>query len=295
MWTLNDDPANTTAGAADPAAAAASTQGAASGAAGADGGSLFDGVTPTAGDAPKPLGERIPEKYRVIGADGKLDEAASMAKVLDGYDHLSKKLGSGGDAPPATPADYKLELLDAEGKAREDVDLAQFTADPMFQEFAKAMHAEGVTNKQMNAIVQRYLDFAPNLVAADAQMSLAEAKAELGKLWPDEASFNGGIQSAMRAMKGFGAQAEDMPGSHARLMSKYARDPDFMAFAASIGREMSEDKPVADGLGTVGEGDIESLQKSQAYWDANHPDHAKTKTKVADYYAKKFGTGPKVG
>lgn len=295
MWTLNEDPANPAAGAADPAAAAAATQGAASGAAGADGGSLFDGVTPPAGDAPKPLGERIPEKYRVTGADGKLDEAASMAKVLDGYDHLSKKLGTGGDAPPATPADYKLELLDAEGKAREDIDLTQFAADPMFQEFAKGAYEQGVTNKQLNWIVGRYLDVAPKLIAADAEISLAEAKAELGKLWPDEASFNGGIQSAMRAMKGFGAQAEDVPGSHARLISKYGRDPDFMAFAASIGREMSEDKPVADGLGTVGEGDIESLQKSQAYWDENHPDHAKTKAKVADYYARKFGTGPKAG
>ncbi len=294
--TIQNEDVATSPAAANPAAAAASaTQAKAADATsgGDDGGSLLDGVTSDGAakpDAPKPLAERIPDKYRVTGADGKLDEAASMAKVLDGYEHLSKKLGSGADGPPATPADYKLELLAEDGKPRDDIDLAQFTADPMFQGFAKGAHEQGITNAQLNWIVGRYLDVAPQLVAADAELSKEEAKAELGKLWSDESSFKGGIQSAMRAMKGYGGEAENMPGSHARLMAKYGRDPDFLAFAAAIGREMQEDRPASgDAVGGVGEGDIEALMRGEAYRNPNHPDHARTKQKVGEYFDRKYG------
>lgn len=296
MTTQNEDTATTAT--VDPAAAAAATstaKAANTGAAadGDDGGSLLDGVTGEGAaktDAPKPLAERIPEKYRVVGADGKLDEAASMAKLMDGYDHLAKKLGTGAtESAPASPDEYKLELLNAEGKPRDDIDIEQFTGDPMFKEFAKAAHAEGISNRHLNWMVGRYLDVAPKLVAADAELSLEEAKTELGKLWTDEASFNTGIGSAVRAMKAYGGQAEDMPGSFARLQSKYGRDPDFLAFAASIGREVGEDRPPGGDTAGVGDGDIESLQKSEAYWNPNHADHSRTKAKVDEFYARKFG------
>jgi hypothetical protein len=158
MTTQNEDTAN--AGTVtDPATAAAAIQGTATAAnTGAatgedDDGSLLDGVKVddvVDTSAPKPIAERIPEKYRVNGADGKLDEAASMAKVLDGYEHLSKKLGSGGEAAPATPDDYKLELLNADGKPRDDIDIEAFTGDPMFKGFAKSAHENGITNAQLN-------------------------------------------------------------------------------------------------------------------------------------------------
>lgn len=298
MTTQNEDTATTAT--VDPAAAAATTGATTSANTGAaaggddDGGSLLDGVNAEGAaktDAPKPLAERIPEKYRVTGADGNLDEAASMAKLMDGYDHLSKKLGTGAtESAPASPDDYKLELLNAEGKPRDDIDIEQFTGDPMFKGFAKGAHEQGLTNKQLNWIVGRYLEVAPQLVAANAELSKEEAQQELGKLWSDEASFKTGIGSAVRAMKAYGGQAEDMPGSYARLHEKYGRDPDFLAFAASIGREVGEDRPPGgDAAGGVGEGDIESLQKSEAYWNANHADHSRTKAKVDEFYARKYG------
>lgn len=294
MTTQNED---TTATATIDPATAATTTGtpppANTPGTGDDSGSLLDGVNVDSvakTDAPKPLAERIPEKYRVNGADGKLDEAASMAKLMDGYDHLAKKLGTGAtESAPASPDDYKLELLNAEGKPRDDIDVEKFTGDPMFKEFAKAAHAEGISNKHMNWMVGRYLDVAPKLVAADAELTKEEAQAELGKLWTDESSFKAGIGSAVRAMKAYGGQAEDMPGSYARLHDKYGRDPDFLAFAASIGREVGEDTPPGGDAAGVGEGDIESMQKSPAYWDPNHPDHTRTKAKVDEFYARKFG------
>jgi hypothetical protein len=297
MTTQNEDTATTAT--VDPAAAAATTGAttAANTGAGAtgddDGGSLLDGVTGDAAkvEAAKPLAERIPEKYRVTGADGKLDEAASMAKLMDGYDHLAKKLGTGAtESAPASPDEYKLELLNAEGKPRDDIDIETFTGDPMFKGFAKGAHEQGLTNKQLNWIVGRYLEVAPQLVAADAELSLEEARTELGKLWGDEASFKTGIGSAVRAMKAYGGQAEDMPGSFARLQSKYGRDPDFLAFAASIGREVGEDRlPFGDVAG-VAEGDIEAMQKSPAYWDPNHPDHKRYNDTVREHYVRKHGS-----
>src|SRR3546814_19327939 len=74
------------------------------------------------------------------------------------------------------------------------------------------------------------------------------AKAELGKLWADDTAMKSNLASVVRAINGFGGQAEDMPGSRARLMDKYGTDPDFIAFAAAVAGEMKEDRTPVEGV-----------------------------------------------
>lgn len=231
----------------------------------------------------------LPEKFRVNGEDGALDEAASARKLAESYKALEAHKGPLPQVP-ATPEDYTLEApKDAEGKPVEGIDFEAFTADPLFKAFAKDAHAKGLTNEQLQFVTDKYLQLAPELFAADAGLSVDEAKAELGKLWPDEATMQSNLAGVVKAINAFGGEAEDVPGSKARLMEKYGRDPDFIAFAANIAGELKEDRlPNGEAIG--GEQNIEALQKSKAYWDANHPDHARVKAQVSEFYTKKHGT-----
>jgi hypothetical protein len=253
-------------------------------------GSLLEGVTPPpAPDAPPPPGDFswLPEKFHVV-QNGVLDEAASTRKLAESYKALESHKGAVSQAPE-TPDGYKIEPpKDADGKPV-DIDMEAFAADPLFKAFAADAHKAGMSNEQVQLVIDKYISLAPSLVAADAQLSLDEAKAELSTLWKDEASMSSNLSNVVKAINGFGAEADDVPGSRSRLMAKYGRDPDFIAFAASVAQEMKEDKLPSDPV-SVAEHDIESLQKSPAYWDPKNPDHARTRAQVDAYYAKKFGT-----
>lgn len=252
---------------------------------------------PAPGGEPAPVaGEHdwLPEKFRVLAEDGKLDEAASARKLAESYTALEKHKGPLSQAP-ASPDDYKIEApKDAEGNPLEipGLDMAQFTADPLFKNLAADAHKLGVTNDQLQFFVSKYLTVVPELIAADQSLSLADAKAELQGIWKDDITMQRNLASVVTAINGFGAEAEDVPGSRSRLMQKYGRDPDFIAFAASVAQEMKEDRLPAAGPASS-DGDIEALQKSPAYWDKNHPEHTATKSKVDTYYAKKFGNAPR--
>jgi len=59
---------------------------------------------------PAPPTEFIPEKFRVLGADGKaLDIEASARKMAESYAHLEGRVGSG-DVPPKTADDYAVTV-----------------------------------------------------------------------------------------------------------------------------------------------------------------------------------------
>ncbi len=281
MTTTNEDTTTQTT-TPDPATAAAttSTTTVATEATGeTDEGSLLEPAKAPASDS-----DWLPEKFRVNNPEGKLDESASARKMAESYKALEAHKGPLPSAP-ATPDDYVLEIEGFEPEV-----LAGFKADPLFQAFAKDAHAEGMSNKQLNMVLSRYMKVAPDLIAADAGLQLEDARAELSKVWKDEATMNHNLAGVVKAIQGFGAEADDVPGSRARLMSKYGRDPDFIAFAASVAGEMKEDGGTPTGALTPSDIDAEALQRSEAYWKPEHPDHAKVKAQVESFYTRKYGT-----
>jgi hypothetical protein len=281
MQTHEETP-GTPASGADAAAAAAANAGTVA----PEGGAATAGeklIQPAAGTDPLAW---APEKHRVLAADGTLDEPATARKLADAYRALETKLGSG-EVAPGKPEDYALAV--EEGV--DGIDFEAFKSDPLCQGFLKGAHAKGMTNAQVNYALNEYMKLAPQLMQADAALSATEAKAELGKLWADPSVLDKNIASVNRAVQGFGGEAADMPGSRQRLVEKFGNDPDFIAFAARVAGEMGEDKlPIA---GMSSEADVEALQKSKAYWDPNDPQHAATKAKVAEFYAKKYGAARK--
>lgn len=262
-----------------------------------DAGSLLNqGAAPPAGDPPTAgPHDWLPEKYRVTNEAGEIDEAASTRKLADAYRSLESKLGKGATlTAPEKPEDYKITAPLVDGKPMEGLDVEEFMKDPMFQGLAKDAHAAGIPNEHMQFFMEKWLQHAPELLQADKQLTIDEASKELSALWTDEATFKGNLSKAYRATSEFSKGiADDQPGSYARLEKKFGSDPDFMVLMARIGAEskFGEDTPPGSAA-AVSDVDIEALQKSEAYWKPEHPDHAKVKAQVSAFYAQKFGTAP---
>jgi hypothetical protein len=232
----------------------------------------------------------IPEKFRVAKDDGTLDLDASARKLAGSYAELEKTRPTG--QVPKTPEEYKVEApKDADGKPVEGIAFDEFVADPMFKDFAAAAHAKGLTNDQLQFVTEHYLTkIAPGMIESMAAASMADAREALGKLWGDDQTLTQNLTLANRAVRGFGADG-DVPGGLDRLMSRYGNDPDFLAFAASVGKEMQEDAAVnADGAsGDDWEGKVSALRANPAYTDANHVDHAKVVGQIQALYEKRYG------
>ncbi|WP_137971997.1 hypothetical protein [Pseudomonas sp. F(2018)] len=181
----------------------------------------------------------IPEKYRVNGADGALDLAQSSRKLAEAYGSLEKRLGSG-DAPPKTHDEYapKIEV--------EGFNWDEFKADEASQSFLKGAHAKGLTNAQVEFVIGEYLKAAPGLLEGNAVLSQQEATAALREVWKTDQDMQQNVKASYRAVQAFASEGDGI-GSFNNLMAKYGNDPDFVAFAANIGRELNEDVPVNAG------------------------------------------------
>ncbi len=214
------------------------------GAEGGEGGGAAPASPPAADPAATLLNQGaqpdfIPEKYRVMGADGSLDLEQSSRKLAESYGHLEKRLG-GGDVPPKSADEYapKLEV--------EGFNWDEFKADENTQSFLKGAHAKGLTNAQVEYVLGEYLKAAPALVEGGAALSAQEASAALREHWKTDQDMSQNVQASYRAVQAFANDGNGL-GSFDKLMSKYGNDPDFVAFAANIGKELREDVPVAGG------------------------------------------------
>lgn len=260
----------------------------------ADGSLLNQGGNPPPGDPPAPgPNDWLPSKFHVNNDAGEFDEAASARKLAESYRALEAHKGPVMKAPEK-PEDYKISAPMKDGKPVEGVDIEAFMKDPLFTGLATKAHAKGIPNEHLEFFVHEYLDIAPQMLEANKALTVEEASAELSKVWTDKATFDANLQKGHRAVSEFSKDvAADQPGSFERLEKKFGNDPDFIALMARIGTEskFGEDQ-VPGNATTAGDLDVEALMKGQAYWDANHADHAKVKAQVQAHFAKKFGTAP---
>lgn len=225
----------------------------------------------------------IPEKYRTNKEDGSLDLEASSRKVAEAYGHLEKRLGSG-DAPPKTADEYTVKLEGVEG-----FDWDEFKADENTQSFLKGAHAKGLTNDQVQYVIGEYMKAAPNLIGGAAVLDRDECIATLKEAWGGEQALTGNLRSSYRAAEAF-ASEPGKPGNLDVLMSKYGKDPDFIAFAANIGKEMSEDTLITQGV--VNEQDFNvktsELRKQLEELSPHDPKRAQILQQMNDLYSAKY-------
>lgn len=188
----------------------------------------------------------LPEKFRVVAADGKtIDLEASARKLAtEGYSPLEKRLGTG-ELPPAKVEDYKITAP----QGLDEAAFADFTKDPATQEFVKAAHAKGLTNDQLNFVLDTYLKTATELTSGSQQMQTEQCTTQLKQVWKTEADYKSNMQNAYRAAN---ALAAKVGMSFADLESAgLANNPLFIRLTAALGPELSEDVSVnANGIGS---------------------------------------------
>lgn len=207
----------------------------------------------------------IPEKFKVTAEDGSVDYKATVAKLSDSYSYLEKKIGTGEVAPKSVD-EYKIE--------REDFDLEAFKADEGNKAFLEEAHKHGITNKQLDFLLSEYDKRAVDLVSNSSQIDTDTTVQTLQSEWGQDYEKN--IFNAVKAARACGITDEQI--NDPMIGNNVA----FIKMAAYFGSQMTEDKPVSNG--TPVNVDIQSLMRSEAFFNPKHPDHKSVKAQIDSYY-----------
>jgi hypothetical protein len=221
------------------------------------------------GGDPTPLD--IPEKFRVMAADGQaVDHQATLQKVLGSYTHLEKRVGTG-DLPPKSADEYKLEKYLPEGYEEKPEAMKPILAK---------MHTLGLTQKQVQGVMGIYGETLGSALATEKQTHQA-AVAALQSEWGDK--FKENLATANLVVNAIAT-----PEERAILQQpKYSNDPFLLKFLAKVGAEFREDRLPAQL--TDGEADnIDALRTSEAYRDSKHPDHKRVVAQVNEAYKRGY-------
>lgn len=232
-------------------------------------------LTPT----PPPPTDFIPEKFRVLGADGKaLDIEASARKMAESYAHLEGRVGSG-ELPPKTADDYAVTVPEQFKEHWEENDRSKaFKAEAL---------AAGLTQKQFDFVMGKYFATATDLVGGAINNSVEAVRGNLEKAWGDK--YGDQFNAAVAAFEAF-ADPDDK-GKFDSIMT----DPALAyRILAKIGPELREGGgiPATASTGAEGEGAIKAMLTSEANTNPRHPDHAATRARIDAFYNKKYGTNP---
>ncbi|QDX16415.1 hypothetical protein C6W84_17047 (plasmid) [Acinetobacter baumannii] len=207
----------------------------------------------------------IPEKFKVTAEDGSVDYKATVAKMNESYSYLEKKVGTGEVAPKSVD-EYKIE--------REDFDLEAFKADEGNKAFLEEAHKHGITNKQLDFLLAEYDKRAVDLVSNSSQIDTDTTVQTLQSEWGDKYEAN--IFNAVKAARACGITDEQI--NDPMIGNNVA----FIKMAAYFGSQMTEDKPVSNGIPV--NVDIQSLMRSEAFFNPKHPDHKSVKAQIDSYY-----------
>ena len=271
---FNDEPGAAGGGAAPPAAAPAPPPAPAAAPA-APAATVLQAAAPASGEpaaapaAPPDPNAWIPEKFRVMGADGKtLDMEASAKKVEEHRSNLEKRLGTG-DIPPKTVDEYKANVPERYADTLKAEDLAK---DPMYKDFLAKAHAKGMTQGQVDLCVDEMLaryDFKEERTAEECTATLKE-------VWKSDAEFKEGQKAAYRAAKTYGGDEFD------GILKDYGNDPRIIKMLASVGKELGEDTSAS--VNARGNTDMDNVKNEHAQLAGWHNDSKNQKS--AEFSAK---------
>lgn len=230
-----------------------------------------------------PAAPAIPEKFKVVKADGSIDHEATLAKALGSYTYLEKRLGSG-DVPPETEAGYKLDYAAfPEG----------ITINPEGEKaLLKKLHGSGMTNKQVQTVINEYgsvikqgLELQKTQEGDRVAATLKDVATELSATWG--ANFEANQQAAIRGFNHL-ADATDKADLSKIGVDAKATYKILMKVLAKVGAGITEDRQISGVEMATIDSDLEALQKSEAYIKSDHPDHKATVAKVTALYEKKY-------
>ncbi|WP_336018613.1 hypothetical protein [Acinetobacter lwoffii] len=158
------------------------------------------------------------------------------------------------------PAKAVPESADAYSVSIDGFDFDAFKADNT--EVLESFHAEGMTNKQVEAVVKAYEQH------QSVQMEALQQE------WGN--NFGANVNLAKQAIEALGFQASDLDSPIGALK-----------LAAAIGKHIQEDSPPFNTQQNGGES-IQQLMQSEAYLNDKHPDHKRVYAQVEQAYAKQY-------
>lgn len=214
-------------------------------------------AAPPADDAPA-WAAKVPEKFHVKGADGKVDIEATLLKQADSYTSLEKLKGQ---AAPSKPDDYTFTPPEEFKDLKLD--------DALSANFRERAHKAGFSQAQYEFVMGEYLSLVPEVLNSVVQASAAEARQELSKVWTTPAEFEMNINNAARAVSALPESIRE------DVQARFGRDPLFLQAIAHYGSDMREDRPPVNPDGSNGGGEtLEQLMANPAYSNPKDPQHA---------------------
>lgn len=220
----------------------------------------------------------MPEKYQVVKQDGSLDLEQSARKLSESYNHLEKRLGSGGDIPPRQMEDYDIDLHS------ELLSFDDFKQEPENIEFLKKAHELGMTQKQLEFVLSEYAERLPELAQMGKELNIEDAYNSLSQVWTNEREFNSNLTVAYQAFQRY-ASPEDL-----QRIDEIGNNPIVIKLLANIGKTLQEDAGIGKSLGYQVE-DVKKLMMSETYRNPSHPDHKSVHEQVRQYYQTTYGNG----
>lgn len=210
-----------------------------------------------------PLADKSLDKFK--GADGQLD----AAKLAKSYKYLEQKLGAQ-DLPPDSPDAYGLP----EGIQPE-------VAEGL-KGFMEKAHKVGMTKKQVDLVVGEFTSLVQRGTEAQQQQGqqlAQQAQAQLQQEWGPEFEKMVG-----RAKQAFNAVADEADRQN---IDEIGNNVPIMRMLAKLGENLEEDTPAASRSAALPAEDLQSLMKSEAYWNPKHPDHARTKKQITNNFQRR--------
>lgn len=270
--------------AADAAAAKAATDAAAAAAAAEaakKGGTPGTSLMGSGADKPE---EWIPEKYQVKDKDGKaIDVAASARNGFKALTELQKRMVDVG-LPPDDPEKYELT-------APTGFDLAELKKDPLFASALKGYHAVGMTNKQVQTVINDMAKFIPEIAAAAVEQNSEAAVANLQLVWKTPEEMTRNVQASLR---GATALAKSI-GLDFKEVEAYGlgNNPLFIRLMAEYARQSGEDSAPLAPIGSPASTEWEDVNKKlkaelEAIPETDPKGRRKKLDEISAHYEKRY-------
>lgn len=158
-----------------------------------------------------------------------------------------------------------------------------FKAIPENQEFLERAREAGLSNEHLGFLLGEYNQLIPNLIAGNAALDNEACISAMKETWGGETDANFGFAraAANNAIQNGILTAEEVNSP------EFGNNPLVLKMAAYFGSQLQEDTPPTN-TQQSGALDVQSLMKSEAYLNVNHPDHKRVFAQVEGFYQKQY-------
>lgn len=176
---------------------------------------------------------------------------------------------------PESIDDYKVEL--------EGFDYDEFKAIPENQEFLERARAAGFDSEKLNFLLGEYSQLLPKIMEQNAALDAEGCVQAMKELWQGDTdkNFSFAQAAAQNAIQNGILTKEEVNSP------EFGNNPLVLKMAAYFGQQLQEDTPPSNTQQSGGE-NIQSLMRSEAYSNEQHPDHARVSAEVQKWYEKQY-------